>query len=115
MLWSLCDPRPDGLITLEYPYFETAVGTHFVETSTYVEHEGELTSPATIEFNHGLGEIFTALMRVGMEITAFEEHDSVPWQALGDQMQEDPATGEFRLRSMPERLAATYTLQAVKH
>jgi len=115
MLWSLCDPRPDGLITLEYPYFETAVGTHFVETSTYVEHAGELTSPATIEFNHGLGEIFTALMRVGMEITAFEEHDSVPWQALGDQMQEDPATGEFRLRSMPERLAATYTLQAVKH
>ena len=114
MLWALCDPRPDGLITVEYPYFETPAGTHFSEETTYVDHQGELTSPATIQFNHGLGEILTALMRVGMEITALEEHDSVPWPALGDQMVDD-GTGEFRLRDRPERLAASYTLQAVKH
>ena len=114
MLWSLADPRPDGVIEVSYPYFEISAGTHFEETSTYVEHDGELSHPHTIQFNHGLGEIVTALLRVGMEIVGLEEHDSVPWAALGDQMVEDDA-GEFRLRDRPERLAASYTLQAVKH
>ncbi|MEO6126313.1 MAG: class I SAM-dependent methyltransferase [Ilumatobacteraceae bacterium] len=114
MLWALDNPRPDGLIVVQYPYFETAVGTTFVENDTYVDHVGELSAPETIEFNHGLGEIFTALMRAGFEITAFEEHDSVPWRALGALMVEDEH-GEFRLREHPERLAASYTLQAIKH
>ena len=113
MLWAMGDPRPDGLLVLEYPYFETA-GTRFNEATTYVDHEGELAEPETIQFNHGLGEMMTALMRSGMEITAFDEHDSVPWPALGDQMI-DVGGGEFRLRDRPERLAASYTLQAVKH
>ncbi|MCU1392503.1 MAG: hypothetical protein JWM34_931 [Ilumatobacteraceae bacterium] len=114
MLWALGDGRPDQLVTIEYPYFE-GPGTVFNETTTYVEHEGELAEPETMQFNHGLGEIITALLRVGMEITALEEHDSVPWRALAhDTMIEDEA-GEWRLRDHPERLAASYTLQAVKH
>jgi len=113
MLWALADPRPDGVVAVEYPYFETA-GTRFLEQKTYVEHEGDLAEPETLQFNHGLGEIITALMRTGMTLASFEEHDSVPWPALGEQMVED-ADGEFRLRDRPERIAATYTLQAVKH
>lgn len=114
MLWALDDPRPDGLVVVRYPYFEASAGTRFVESETYVDHVGGLSDPETVQFNHGLGEIFTALIRVGLEITAFEEHDSVPWPALGELMVEDDV-GEFRLREQPERLAATYTLQAVKH
>ena len=41
------------------------------------------------------------------------EHESVPWNALPGQMVEDDA-GEWRLRDEPDRLAASYTLQAVK-
>jgi len=114
MLWALGDERPDGLVTLEYPYFE-GPGITFVEKQTYVDHDGELAEPESIGFNHGIGEILTALLRAGMSITAFEEHDSVPWQALGGEMMEVGDLGEWRLRDRPERLAATYTLQAVKH
>ncbi|MEO7398986.1 MAG: class I SAM-dependent methyltransferase [Ilumatobacteraceae bacterium] len=114
MLWSLADPRPDGVVAVEHPYFETARGTKFVETSSYVAHDDPLAHPDTIQFNHGLGEIVTALIRTGMEVTSLEEHDSVPWPALGDQM-EEVGGGEFRLRDRPERLAASYTLQAVKN
>ena len=46
-------------------------------------------------------------------MTAFDEHDSVPWNVAGDAMVEDE-TGEWRLRERPARLAATYTLQATK-
>ena len=113
MLWSLCDPREDELVVVEYPYFEREEGTPFSETTTYVEHEGELASPETISWNHGLGEITTALMDAGMELTSFEEHRSVPWNPLGTAMVLLP-NGEYELRVDPDRLAASYTLQARK-
>jgi SAM-dependent methyltransferase len=113
MVWSLCDPRPDGLLVVEFPYFEVDGGTPFSEPTTYVDHEGELASPDIISFNHGLAEIFNALWDAGMDITGFDEHDSVPWNVAGDEMVEGP-DGEFRLRHLPERLAATYTLRATK-
>src|SRR6476659_6448351 len=86
MLWSLCEPRDDELVVVEYPYFERPEGTPFSDTKTYVEHEGEVGSPETISWNHGLGEIITALMAAGLELTALEEHRSVPWNALGTAM-----------------------------
>jgi hypothetical protein len=49
-----------------------------------------------------------------MHLTAIEEHDTVPWNPLGDAM-EDAGTGEYRLRNNPARLPATYTLQAAKN
>jgi SAM-dependent methyltransferase len=112
VLWALDDPRPDGLVVLEYPYFET-VGTVFTEESTYVDHEGPIDAPTSVGFNHGLGEIFNAVWDAGMHIDGFVEHDSVPWAALGDQM-EDVGGGEYRLRDRPERLPHSYTLQATK-
>lgn len=113
VVWALSDPRPDGLLVIEYPYFETDGGTRFTETSTYVEHEGELLSPDIISFNHGLGEIITAVMDAGLTMTAFEEHRSLPWNPAGEAMVEDEL-GEWTLRENPERLAASYTLQAVR-
>lgn len=113
MLWALGDPRPDGLLTVEFPYFEVAGGTPFRQETTYVEHEGTLASPDIVHFNHGLGEIITAVMEAGLTLTAFEEHASVPWNAAGDAMVEDER-GEWQLREQPERLAASYTLQAVR-
>ena len=114
MLWALGDECPDGLVTLEYPYFE-GPGITYVEKQSYVDHEGEVDEPESISFNHGIGEILTALLRAGMSITSFEEHDSAPWQALGGDMMVVGDLGEWRLRERPERLAATYTLQAVKN
>jgi SAM-dependent methyltransferase len=113
MLWSLCDPRDDELLVVEFPYFETRDGTRFVETFTYIEHEGELASPDTIQWNHGLAEIITAVGDAGLLMVAIEEHCSVPWNPFGPAMEALP-NGEFQLREHPERLAASYTLQAVK-
>ncbi|MAT04393.1 MAG: hypothetical protein CL424_05045 [Acidimicrobiaceae bacterium] len=110
MLWAMDDPRPDGLVVLEYPYFETD-GVSFSEESTYTEQAGALAAPDIVHFNHGLAEIFNALWSNGFEITLFEEHDSVPWPALGDQMV-DVGDGEFRLVDRPERLPHSYTLRA---
>jgi SAM-dependent methyltransferase len=110
VLWSLSDPRPDGLLVIEYPYFETE-GVHFSEDQSYVPHEEPLASPDLLHFNHGLAEVIMAVMDAGMSLTAIEEHASVPWNPLDDAM-EEIGNGEHRLRIDAARLPATYTLQA---
>lgn len=112
VLWALADPRPDGLVVIEYPYFETG-GLHFSETTTYVDHVEPVASPDMVNFNHGLAEVITGLLDAGMRLDAIEEHQTVPWNPLGDTM-EDAGDGEYRLRERPERLPATYTIQATK-
>ena len=111
VLWSL-DDRSGGL-TIGYPYFETAEPLVWDEPGTYVETDAEFTQNVTHEWNHGLGEIVTALLDAGMELTGLVEHTSVPWEALPGQM-ERIGGGEWRLADRPERLPHSYTLQAVK-
>jgi SAM-dependent methyltransferase len=113
VLWALDDPRPDGLLAVEYPYFEREEPMVFDEGGTYVETDAVFTHNRTHEWNHGLGEIVTALMAAGMDLTGLVEHDSVPWDALPGQM-ERIGGGEWRLADRPWRLPHTYTLQAVR-
>src|SRR5688572_19999071 len=63
MLWSL-DERPD-LLVVEFPYFETADPIIWDEPGTYVETDLEFSQTVTHEWNHGLGEIVTALLDAG--------------------------------------------------
>ena len=111
MLWSLADPRPDGLLAVEYPYFEQGEPTVWDEGGTYVATDHVFTHNVTHEWNHGLGEIVTSLFDAGLQLTALEEHDSVPWDAMPGQMT-PIGGGEFRLSDRPERLPHSYTLQA---
>jgi SAM-dependent methyltransferase len=111
VLWAATEPRPDGLLVLEYPYFEQAEPMVWDDAGTYVETDHEFTHNVTHEWNHGLGEIVGAVLAAGLELTALEEHDSVPWEAFHGQMTEIGG-GEYRLADRPERLPHTYTLQA---
>jgi SAM-dependent methyltransferase len=111
VLWALTDPRPDGLLVVEYPYFERPDPGVWEEGGTYVETDQVFTHNVSYSWNHGLGEIITSLFDAGLELTALEEHDSVPWDALPGQM-EQIGGGEFRLIDRPERVPHSYTLQA---
>jgi SAM-dependent methyltransferase len=113
MLWSLADSRPGRLLVLDYPYFERDEPSVWEECGTYVQTDAVFTTSTTHEWNHGLGQIVTALHEAGLQITALVEHDSVPWEALPGQMTRDE-DGEWRLTDRPWRLPASYTLQAVK-
>jgi SAM-dependent methyltransferase len=113
MLWTLEDGRADGLLVAEYPYFERREPMVFDDPGTYVETESTFTHTITHEWNHGLGEIVTALLAAGMELTMLVEHDSVPWEALPGQMTQ-VELDEWRLTERPWRLPHTYTLQAFK-
>ena len=113
MLWALDDVRQDDLLVVRYPYFEREEPMVFDDAGTYVRTDVVFQHTITHEWNHGLGEIVTALLAAGLQITALTEHDSVPWEALPGKMERMPG-GEWRLADQPWRLPHSYTLQAVK-
>ncbi len=111
VLWSLAEPRPDGLLVLEFPYVERAEPTIWDSDGTYVTTDVSFTETRSAEWNHGLGETVGALLDAGFELTGLVEHDSVPWDAMPGQM-EKLANGEWRLKDRPWRLPHSYTLRA---
>lgn len=113
MLWSLADPGSSAELRVEHPYFEQAAPTRWDEGGTYVETDVQFAHTTSYEWNHGLGEVVSALLDRGMLITGLVEHDSIPWDGLPGLM-EAVGGGEYRLADRPERLAASYTLQARK-
>lgn len=100
-------------VALELPYFERPEPLVWHEEFTYAGDE-RLASPVSMEWNHGLGEIITALLDAGLHLTSLTEHDSLPWEGVPGLMDLDEATGEYRLRDRPNRLPVSYTLTATK-
>jgi len=113
MLWSIDETRPDGVLAVDFAYFERPEPLVWDDASTYVETDVQFTQNVTHSWNHGMAEIITALMDAGLTLTQFVEHDSVPWDALPGRMVEGE-DGEHRLAERPWRVAMSYTLQAVK-
>jgi SAM-dependent methyltransferase len=111
MLGTLDDADP---AVPRYPYFEHREPLVFDEPGTYVTTDRPLTHSVSHSWNRSLGEIVTALLDHGLVLTGLTEHDSVPWNAIPGQMVHDEEADEWRLTDTPERLAASYTLQAVK-
>jgi 2-polyprenyl-3-methyl-5-hydroxy-6-metoxy-1,4-benzoquinol methylase len=98
-------------LALELPYFERPEPLVWSEEETYAG-DGTVAQPRSMEWNHGIGEIVTAVLDAGLELTSLTEHDSVPWDALPGFMVLDEDVNEYRLRERPERLPATFTLTA---
>ena len=114
MLWAMDDHRSDGTLEVKYPYVETVDPLVFDEPGTYVETDVVFEHTVTHSWNHGIGEIITAVLNQGLTLTSFVEHDSVPWNAFDPGAMELVATNEWRLIDRPERMPHSYTLQAVK-
>jgi SAM-dependent methyltransferase len=113
VLWALDELRDDNLVVLEHAYVERDEPLVWTEGGTYVQTDAVFEHNTTYEWNHGLGEIITALFDAGLRLTGLAEHDSVPWEALPGKMDRLPLD-EWRLSDRPWRLPHSYTLQAVK-
>lgn len=111
VLWALDYEDPARLV-LDYPYFEVAEPLVESEEQSYVATAEPLRNSTTHSWNHGLGEIVTAVLDNGMRLTQLVEHDSVPWNPLPTQMVR--RGDEWVLAERPERMPLTYTLQALK-
>jgi SAM-dependent methyltransferase len=113
MMWALADPLPEGRLEVDLPYFELEEPMVWDEGGTYVETDVEFQHNVTKEWNHGLGEIVSALLDQGLVLETLVEHDSVPWDAFPGFTEELP-NGEYRIIDRPWRLPHSYTISARK-
>ena len=106
--WALADDD----LKFAHTYFEET--EPFVDESpdTYTDASRPLEHTPSYEWNHGLGEIVTALIRQGLRITELTEHDWTVWQRWPWLV---PA-GEDRWTNPPDlpRVPLTFTLLAGK-
>ena len=114
MLLAL-DVGSDGRLMVTKLYFETTEARVSDYAGTYVQTDVAIDHTVTHWWNHGIGETVTALLEAGLTLTGLIEHTTVPWRAFPGETMESAGGGEWRLAEMPERLAASFTIQAAKN
>lgn len=113
VLWAVDETIDDGP-TIRFPYFNVREPLEMNEATTYVDTGGEkVKSAKTFSWNHGLAEVITALLKQGLALELFEEHDSVPWEAMpGYMFEREP--DEWALKERQSSMPLTYTVVARK-
>jgi SAM-dependent methyltransferase len=111
MMYTLDDERDDGLLLVVRPYFE-GVAQRWEDDTTYTDGDQKVTEPLMYEWNHGLGEVVTAVLDAGVVLTALVEHDVCSWQGNPALVRRNE--GGWVLLDRPERLPLMYTLEARK-
>lgn len=103
--------REDGLLVVSHPYFETEA-SRYEENYTYTDGP-KLSKPTTnYEWNHGLGEVVTALIEAGLRIEFLHEHQFAEYHAFPACVGDDK--GHWHLPDQPERLPLMYSIKATK-
>lgn len=75
LAWALADDR----LELEHPYFEEPEPLTDDSGCTYTDSDGPLLNSRQYEWNHGIGETVSALIRHGLRLEWLVEHDWTVW------------------------------------
>ncbi len=113
MLYALSDPRPDGLLVVQFPYFE-GDGTFYRDDQTYEGDKTPIASPEMVFFNHGIAETLDAVRDAGLVLETFREHESVPWNPLGEACEQRGELGEWHMGPGMPRIPMSFTIRARK-
>jgi ubiquinone/menaquinone biosynthesis C-methylase UbiE len=68
-----------GEIVVRYPYWEHVEPMSFPVIGTYADREAEVGAQTEHGWNHGLGEIVSALIDAGLRIDSLREYPFVDW------------------------------------
>jgi SAM-dependent methyltransferase len=83
-----------GELRLTYPYWEHAEPITFKVKGSYADPEADVRDQTAHSWDHGLGEIVTALIDAGLRIETLVEHPFLDWKV--DFLVED-GEGRWRL------------------
>jgi len=115
MMWALEDARDDDALVIADSYFEVPEPCCEQSGETYVDAPPLPVRP-TFTWNHGLGEIISAVLDTGLQIEFLHEHREVPWRALPSMEPVGPSS--IRMWQLPaaqrDRVPLMYSLQARK-
>lgn len=94
---------------IEYPYFNS--GPIVEEEGTYTDGAENL-QVTTISWNHALSEVFTSLLKQGLQVQDFQEFDYSPYPCFSEAEEQEP--GKFRLSKLGNNLPMVYSLKMIK-
>lgn len=103
-----------GELRLVYPYWEHAEPLVFPVTGSYADPTADVGEQHEHGWDHGLGEIVTALIDAGLRIEALEEHPHLDW-GVDFLVEEAPGSGRYVLPpGTAGELPLMFSLRATK-
>ena len=108
LAWALADDRPE----LIRSYFEEAEPLVDDSGYTYTCSDGPMVSKRQYEWNHGIGEIVSALVRHGLRLEWLVEHDWTGWPRFPWLVQ--TAEGTWSAPPNAPRLPLSFSLLAAR-
>ncbi|MBW3555545.1 MAG: class I SAM-dependent methyltransferase [Actinobacteria bacterium] len=106
---TLSDEPGIRQLRIGYPYWTGGEPLRFEEEGTYADYDAPIKLPEYV-WNHGLGEIVTALIDAGLVLEFLHEHDCTIYQQLPF-MKRGP-DGWWRLPSTMPALPLLFSLRA---
>lgn len=107
LLWSMLES--DDELVLRRPYMGGARQTEDIQGS-YANEDAEIDHPRQHTWQHGLGEVVTALLGAGLQLESLTEHDAIPSQVLP--MLEQSEDGMWRLPADQPNVPLSFSLVA---
>ncbi|MDP6821855.1 MAG: class I SAM-dependent methyltransferase [Dehalococcoidia bacterium] len=115
IMWALDDDTPEEPMHIRWPYFETDQPQNpegWDDDETYSGTGEKMQNTRSYNWGHGLGEIVTALIDVGLKIEFLHEHKTCAWRAYPWMVKGDDDL--WRVPNHPDRLPLMWSLRAVK-
>jgi SAM-dependent methyltransferase len=100
-------------LRLTYPYWEHRDPLVFDVQGSYADVSADVGEQVEHGWNHGLGEIVTALIDAGLRIESLEEHPYLEWSA-DFLVESEPGSDRFVLPPGPGELPLSFSLRATK-
>jgi SAM-dependent methyltransferase len=102
-----------GELRLTYPYWEHRDPLVFDVQGSYADPSADVGEQKEHGWDHGLGEIVTALIEAGLWIESLEEHPYLYWSA-DFLVESGPGSGRFVLPPGTGELPLSFSLRATK-
>lgn len=106
------DQKPHGLAPTYDFHTAPDRPLGFRSATTYTGDPTVLTNQQNYEWIHPLSEILGSLLRAGLEVTMFREHEELPWRAVP--MLVPASARTWRLPDGHPRLPLSFSLRARK-
>ncbi|WP_299779323.1 class I SAM-dependent methyltransferase [uncultured Formosa sp.] len=101
----------DTFDNIAYSYFKSEAIIE-TETGTYADRSANITKKS-ITWNHGLGEVLTALLQNNLQLQSFEEFNYSPYNCFENTIEISPK--QFRIKSLENKIPMVYALKAIKN
>lgn len=95
-----------------YDYFTPKAGLTLTNEGSYADETASTAHNDTVQWNHGLGDVVTALVNAGLTITELTEHDET--MVKGWDFLEERENGLWAMPADRTNLPFMYTLRAKK-